>query len=237
MRSFYLVVLGLMATSSLAAPKKAAQEGISAFEAMAKLKSGPHVYVHIADDGVARAYDENESVIDYVPLTNDQLKQLLANLPEPWKKEADHLHTVFDDVDGRQVTDEKQLLDPPAELRNPMPRQAPQSKRAPDPLQQHKDDEPSPFPPLRHSPSNKGFNHLATDGVIRSFSSSGEVIDYKQSSPAEIAKMLEFFGKYMDPEAFEEVRKKFEGVDGRNVTDLEQLLHPGPGIGPERFKK
>jgi hypothetical protein len=136
MRPVLLAVLGLMVTSSLAAPGLAAQEGISAFDAVAKLKSGPHVYVHIADDGVARAYDENESVIDYVPLTNDQLKQLLANLPEPWKKEADHLHAVFDDVDGRQVTDEKQLLDPPAELRNPMPRQAPQSKRAPDPLQQ-----------------------------------------------------------------------------------------------------
>ncbi|KMK62601.1 hypothetical protein Y699_04984 [Aspergillus fumigatus Z5] len=100
-----------------------------------------------------------------------------------------------------------------------------------------KDDEPSPFPPLRHSPSNEGFTHLATDGVYRSFSSSGEVIDYKQSSPEEIAKMLEFFGKYMDPEAFKEARKKFEGVDGRNVTDLEQLLHPGPGIGPVEFRK
>ncbi|KAF5862038.1 hypothetical protein ETB97_012184 [Aspergillus alliaceus] len=117
MHSFYLAVLGLMATSSLAAPKKAAQEGLNVFDAMAKLKSGPH----------------NESVIDYVPLTNDQLKQLLANLPEPWKKEADHLHAVFDDIDGRQVTDKKQLLDSPAELRNPMPRQAPQSKSAPDP--------------------------------------------------------------------------------------------------------
>ncbi|KAF4154711.1 hypothetical protein CNMCM6936_006916 [Aspergillus lentulus] len=136
MRSFYLAVLGLMATSSLAAPRVAAQEGISAFEAMGKLKSVPHGYVHLANDGVARAYDENESVIDYVPLTNDQLKQLLANLPEPWKKEADHLHAIFDDVDGRQVTDEKQLLDPPAELRNPMPRQAPQSKRTAEPLQQ-----------------------------------------------------------------------------------------------------
>ncbi|KAB8231649.1 uncharacterized protein BDW43DRAFT_301590 [Aspergillus alliaceus] len=216
MHLFYLAVLGLMAISSLAAPKKAAQEGINVFDAMAKLKSGPHVYVHIADNG---------------------LKQLLANLLEPWKKEADHLHAVFDDIDGCQVTDKKKLLDPPAELRNPMPHQAPQSKSAPDPLQQKKDDEPSPFPLLRHSPSNKGFTHLATDGVIRSFSSSGEVIDYKQSSPAEIIKMLEFFGKYMDPEAFEEVRKKFKGVDGRNVTDLEQLLHPEPGICPAEFNK
>ncbi|KAF7594829.1 hypothetical protein BBP40_008159 [Aspergillus hancockii] len=139
MRSFLLAVLGLMATSSLAAPGLAAQEGISAFDAMAKLKSVPLGYVHIADDGVARAYDENESVIDYVPLTNDQLKQLLKDLPEAWKKKADHLHTVFDGVDGRRVTDEKQLLDPPAELRNPMPRQAPQSKRDVDHLLETRD--------------------------------------------------------------------------------------------------
>ncbi|GFF34043.1 lactobacillus up-regulated protein [Aspergillus udagawae] len=107
MRSFLLTVLGLVATSSLAAPKVAAQEGISAFEAVRKLKLVPQGYVHIADDGVARSYDENESVIDYVPLTNDQLKQLLSNLPEAWQKEADHLHAVFDNVDGRQVIDEK----------------------------------------------------------------------------------------------------------------------------------
>lgn len=136
MRSIFLAVLGLMAASSLAAPRVAAQEGISAFDAMAKLKSAPLGYVHIADDGVARAYDENESVIDYVPLTNDQLKHLLQNLPEAWKKEEDHLHAVFDAVDGREVTDEKQLLDPPAELRKPMNHQAPQSKREANPLEQ-----------------------------------------------------------------------------------------------------
>jgi hypothetical protein len=73
--------------------------------------------------------------------------------------------------------------------------------------------------------------------VIRSFSSSGEVIDYKQLSPAEIAKVLEFFGKYMDSEAFKKTKPKFDGVDGRNVTDLEQLLHPGPEIRPVRFRE
>lgn len=33
--------------------------------------------------------------------------------------------------------------------------------------------------------------------------------------------MLEFFGKHIDPEAFKKGRKKFNGVDGRNITDLE----------------
>jgi hypothetical protein len=49
--------------------------------------------------------------------------------------------------------------------------------------------------------------------------------------------MLEFFGKYMDPEAFEKSKPKFDGVDGRNVTDLEQLLHPGAGLCPAEFNK
>ncbi|KAH3159875.1 hypothetical protein KXW80_005757 [Aspergillus fumigatus] len=250
MRSFLLAVLGLMATSSLAAPGQAAREGISAFEAIGNLKSGDHVYVHIADDGVARAYDENESVIDYIPLTNDQLKQLLRNLPELWKKEEDHLHAVFNGVDGRDVMDEKQLLDPPAELRNPMP---PLSNRPTGIAEANpaletqladlwaahiKDEEASKaIPSLKQSPSLKGLNHLATDGVYRSFSSSGQVVDYKQLSPADITKVLEFHEKYMDSEIFQKTKKKFDGVDGRNVTDLEKLPHPGPESRPVRFRE
>ncbi|PYH42801.1 uncharacterized protein BP01DRAFT_393835 [Aspergillus saccharolyticus JOP 1030-1] len=93
------------------------------------------------------------------------------------------------------------------------------------------------FPSLKHSPSGNGFSHLATDGVYRSFSSSGEVVDYKQLSPAEISKMLEFFEKHMNSEKFQEAKKKFDGVDGRDVTDLEQLLHPGPEVCPMKFKE
>ncbi|KAF7594830.1 hypothetical protein BBP40_008160 [Aspergillus hancockii] len=101
-----------------------------------------------------------------------------------------------------------------------------------------KDEEASQtWPPLKHSPSLQGFTHLASDGVYRSFSSSGEVVDYKQMSPAEITKMLEFFGKLIDSETFEKTKKKFHGVDGRNVTDLKQLLHPGPEICPVEFNK
>jgi hypothetical protein len=64
------------------------------------------------------------------------------------------------------------------------------------------------------------------------------VVDYKQLSPTEITKMLEFFEKHThNSESFQESRKKFEGVDGRNVTDLEQLLHPGREIRPLRFRE
>ncbi|KAG2001383.1 hypothetical protein GB937_010223 [Aspergillus fischeri] len=95
-----------------------------------------------------------------------------------------------------------------------------------------KDEEASKaWPSLKRSPSGKGFSHLASDGVYRQFSSSGEL------SPAEITMMLEFFEKHMDSEAFQKSKKKFDGVDGRNVTDLEQLLHPGPEICPVRCRE
>lgn len=76
--------------------------------------------------------------------------------------------------------------------------------------------------------------------MYRSFSSSGEVVDYQyqQMSPEEITKMLEFVKKYVEPEYSETAKKIFEGVDGRKVTtDLEQLLHPGPELRPEKFNK
>lgn len=93
------------------------------------------------------------------------------------------------------------------------------------------------WPSLKHSPSLQGFFHLACDGVYRSFSSTGEVVDYKQLSPTEIMAMVEDFGKYVDAESFEKAKNKFHGVDGRNVTDLEQLLHPGPDLRPTEFNK
>jgi hypothetical protein len=40
--------------------------------------------------------------------------------------------------------------------------------------------------------------------------------------------MLEFHEKHMDSEIFQKTKKKFDGVDGRDVADLEQLLHPRP---------
>lgn len=36
----------------------------------------------------------------------------------------------------------------------------------------------------------------------------------------------------LSPEMY--AAQKFSGVDGRDVTDLEQLMHPGPGIAPEK---
>jgi hypothetical protein len=72
--------------------------------------------------------------------------------------------------------------------------------------------------------------------VYCSFSSSSEVVDYKQLSPAEITKVLEFHEKYIDLEIFQKTKKKFDGVDGRNMTDLEQLLYLGLELRLVRFR-
>lgn len=88
---------------------------------------------------------------------------------------------------------------------------------------------------MKKSPS--GYVHLASDGVYRSFNSSNEVLDYQQLSPAEILKLLNFFEKYMGSENVQKTRERMQGVDGRDVTDLDQLLHPSPELCAPRSKK
>ena len=83
---------------------------------------------------------------------------------------------------------------------------------------------------LRSSPSNEGFSHLATDGVYRSFDSKGEVVDYRKLSPEEISMMLSYHSERYSAEPNQMALEKFHGVDGRTVTDLEQLLHPDAAL-------
>ena len=72
--------------------------------------------------------------------------------------------------------------------------------------------------------------HLGRDGVLRSFNSRREVVDYKQLSPEEITDVnsrLDFDSKLQ-----QHVTEVMQGVDGRKVTDLKELLQPGPEIMP-----
>lgn len=61
-----------------------------------------------------------------------------------------------------------------------------------------------------------------------------QVIDYKQLSPQEISAVLRAFTGNMSAEAIGQLEEKWRGVDGRDVKEEEQLLHPGPGIMPDR---
>jgi hypothetical protein len=130
MPSLISAVLGLMMALSLTVPgvlATFANKSSHAWDVLHALKSDPDGYLHIADDGVARAYDANDTVISYIALSNDQLMQLIADLPRAWQNETDHLHSVFDGVDGRQVLNQTQLLNPPASLRRPRNRGGAQS--------------------------------------------------------------------------------------------------------------
>lgn len=83
---------------------------------------------------------------------------------------------------------------------------------------------------LRSSPSNEGFSHLAIDGVYRSFSSKGEVVDYRELSPEEIIMMPSYHSEGYSAEQNEMALEKFKGVDGRTASDMEQLLHPNAAL-------
>ena len=80
-------------------------------------------------------------------------------------------------------------------------------------LKLYKRDEDIPVPRLKHSPSGNGISHLVIDGVYRSLSSSGEVVDYKQMSPAELTAMLNYVVKIAHEKPDEEALKRFDGVD------------------------
>lgn len=66
-------------------------------------------FVHIADDGVVRAYAANGTVIDYVKLSNSQLRAFVDSLPPSIQDQREHLLDIWGDVDGNKVTDEGQI--------------------------------------------------------------------------------------------------------------------------------
>ncbi|CRG85676.1 hypothetical protein PISL3812_02707 [Talaromyces islandicus] len=82
---------------------------------------------------------------------------------------------------------------------------------------------------LPRDPSGLGFSHLGMDGVWRTFDRAGNVVSYLALSPEEIKEALNIF-----PKSFREnIEKRLDGVDGRNVTDIEQLLHPREDLLPK----
>jgi hypothetical protein len=66
------------------------------------------------------------------------------------------------------------------------------------------------------------------DGVWRTLDKDRNVLGYYVLNPQEVAEVLNTF----PPENRERVEKELEGVDGRNVKDLEQLMHPREELLP-----
>ncbi|KAL2843414.1 hypothetical protein BJX68DRAFT_243949 [Aspergillus pseudodeflectus] len=86
---------------------------------------------------------------------------------------------------------------------------------------------------LRRSPSGRGYTHLACDGVLRAISGDNKVVDYRRLSPEDIQTVMQVFPqKYRD-----QVKDKFVGVDGRDVTNEEQLWNPSEELVPRRKER
>jgi hypothetical protein len=98
----------------------------------------PQGFVHVAEDGIARSYarqsillrhaacltrpqltflSANGTVIDYAPLSNEQLANMVASLPVASQSEKEHLADLFATANGFAVKDHHQIFHPSTQLR------------------------------------------------------------------------------------------------------------------------
>jgi hypothetical protein len=61
-------------------------------------------------------------------------------------------------------------------------------------------------------------------------------VDFKQLDPDEIDTIVRSLYSLIEYEKYQQLVKVMEGVDGRDVTDMEQILHPGPELRPLQQK-
>lgn len=75
-----------------------------------------------------------------------------------------------------------------------------------------------------------GMKHLGDDGVLRSFAPNGTVLDYVKLNASQVQQMVDLYGRN------DHLTEVFDGVDGHNVSDHEQLVNPGEHLLPFSFK-
>ncbi|GLA53921.1 hypothetical protein CBS147343_3391 [Aspergillus niger] len=70
--------------------------------------------------------------------------------------------------------------------------------------------------------SPNGVLYLGSDGVLRSIDAANRVVSYQQLSPQQISQYIQ----NLPQRDAARLQRVFQGVDGRDVTDLDQLLNP-----------
>ncbi|KAF7169058.1 hypothetical protein CNMCM5623_001890 [Aspergillus felis] len=84
---------------------------MSSFESI-----NPTDFIHLGDDGVLRHFNESGAVLNYAPLSPQQISQALSDTSSrDTEEDKEHLSQVFKGVDGRTVRDPA-FLYPPAEI-------------------------------------------------------------------------------------------------------------------------
>ncbi|KAI6798967.1 hypothetical protein KC332_g14462 [Hortaea werneckii] len=125
MHFFSKIVLGLMVATAIAAPSTPPSESKGEVEAekpftFSKAAKGTYDLIssmtvdddgdiHVADDGVARSYAANGTVIDYRKLSHGQLLTMTGTLPPRLQDKSDYFANVFAKVSGLDVDDEDQI--------------------------------------------------------------------------------------------------------------------------------
>ncbi|KAI7660294.1 hypothetical protein KC318_g10178, partial [Hortaea werneckii] len=125
MHFFSKIVLGLMVATAIAAPSTPPSESKGELDAekpftFSKAAQGTYDLIssmtieddgeiHIADDGVARSYAANGTVIDYRKLSHGQLLSMTGALPPNLQDKSDYFANVFAKVSGLDVDDEDQI--------------------------------------------------------------------------------------------------------------------------------
>ncbi|OJI87734.1 hypothetical protein ASPTUDRAFT_80862 [Aspergillus tubingensis CBS 134.48] len=85
------------------------------------IPQSPNGVLFLGNDGVLRSVDAANRVVSYQQLSPQQISQYIQNLPQ---RDASRLQRVFQGVDGREVTDLDQLLNPDSDQ---LPSRAPTS--------------------------------------------------------------------------------------------------------------
>jgi hypothetical protein len=80
----------------------------------------------------------------------------------------------------------------------------------------------------------EGLCSLCNDGVLRSFSAPGQVVDYRKLSPEEIKSVIRRLAAspVYTQEAIEKLRSIFNEIDGRDVDDS-KCENPDPEDIPD----
>lgn len=89
---------------------------------------------------------------------------------------------------------------------------------------------PRDFTDMAQDPD--GFFHLADDGVQRSYDASGNVIDYRQLTNAEIMSMIDALPASR-ADMSSHLYAEFAEIDGTSVTDEAQLMDPSDHLRPQ----
>ncbi|PKX90129.1 uncharacterized protein P174DRAFT_289479 [Aspergillus novofumigatus IBT 16806] len=115
-------------TDSIRDPRPATSKEPSWRDLMSSFEStDPTDFIHLGDDGVLRHFNESGAILNYAPLSPQQISQALSDTSSrDTAEDKGHFFQVFNGVDGRTVR-APALLYPPEEL---FPTKLPQQPKA-----------------------------------------------------------------------------------------------------------